>query len=1127
MASCPSCRNELPAGDFPFCPFCTAPLTEHPAALLQEERKVVSVLFCDLVGFTAASETADPEDVRARLRPYHHRLRGVIEAHGGTVEKFVGDAVMAAFGAPVAHEDDAERAVRAALAILEAIEALNEEDPSRALHVRIGINTGEAVVSLDARVMEGEGFVTGDVVNTASRLQGAAPVNGVVVSEQTFRETERVFVYEPLEAAAVKGKTASLAIYRPLRARARFGADVARAQTTPLVGRDLERTLVVSTFERAAQQRSCQLLTVVGEPGVGKSRLCVELFQYVDAQPGLVTWRQGRCLPYGEGIAFWALGEVVKAECGILDSDSPDEARVKLERAIPETEQDRPWLLARLGPLVGLAGEPAAQEESFTAWRRFLEGLAARRPTVLVFEDLHWADPALLAFLEHLADWVQGVPLLLLCTARPELYEQHSPFGARARNGQRINLAPLNDQETAQLVAALLDRAVLPAETQRQLLERAGGNPLYAEEFVRLLVDRGELGEEVELPGSVQALIAARLDTLTPERKGLLQDASALGKVFWSGALAAMGERDLADAEQALHELSRKELVRPSRTSSMEGEAEYGFWHALVRDVAYSQIPRAGRASRHQAAAAWIEARAGERVEDLADVLAYHYETALELSRAAGQTEQIGELEAAAFRYLLLAGERTLGLDTEQAEQTLARALKICPAGHPGRARALEYWAEALRHQSRLQEARAALEEALDLHRARGDTLAAGRTLTQLSLVFAWLGEPAAELVREALELLETLPPGAELVTAYSRQAGLHAVAAAFLEAITAADQAIDLAKRLGLPEPARAHATRGLARASLGDRDGLEEMRRGLKLAIDQGEGDLAAAFYSNLAFAVGLYEGPQAELDLFAEGIDFSRRRGLENAAEGMAGIQSDCIALAGHTERALVQAAETAERLEAAGSVAFIASRSLQVRLLTEQGSSAQAPDPEPLLAVARKSGDPQRLAEAIAGAAPLYEARGDHEQAAILLAELDRMPGTRGDSVYAGELPRFVRTCLALGDRELAASLLHGVQPLYPRADHSLASCHAQLAEAEGNHEEAARLYADAANRWQAFGTVPEHAYALLGQGRSLRALGDSAAEAALAEARELFMAIGYRAVLAETDALLAESQSAAS
>ena len=339
MTTCPSCGKELP-GEFPFCPFCAAPLTERPAASVQEERKVVSVLFCDLVGFTAASEAADPEDVRARIRPYHARLRQDIERYGGTVEKFIGDAVMAVFGAPVAHEDDAERAVRAGLRILEAIEELNEQDPALSLQVRIGINTGEAVVALDARPEEGEGIVTGDVVNTASRLQGAAPVNGIACSEQTYRHTERVFEYEELEPVAVKGKREPLAIFRPLRPHARFGSDVTRTHTSPLVGRELEKTLLIGMFERSAQQRSCQLVTIVGEPGVGKSRLCTELFGYVEDRPGLVRWRQGRSLPYGEGIAFWALGEIVKAECGILESDSPEEAAAKLAAALPADDPD-------------------------------------------------------------------------------------------------------------------------------------------------------------------------------------------------------------------------------------------------------------------------------------------------------------------------------------------------------------------------------------------------------------------------------------------------------------------------------------------------------------------------------------------------------------------------------------------------------------------------------------------------------------------------------------------------------------------------------------------------------------------------------------------------------------------
>jgi class 3 adenylate cyclase/tetratricopeptide (TPR) repeat protein len=1117
VATCPSCGKELP-GEFPFCPFCAAPLTEQPVATA-EERKVVSVLFCDLVGFTAASDALDPEDVRARIRPYHQRLREVIERFGGTVEKFVGDAVMAVFGAPVAHEDDAERAVRAGLRILEAIDDLNAQDDSLLLQVRIGINTGEAVVALGAKPEEGEGIVTGDVVNTASRLQGAAPVNAVAVSETTYRATERIFEYEPLEAATVKGKPEPLALYQPLAARARFGADITRTHATPLVGRDLERTLLVSTFERAVQQQSCQLVTVVGEPGVGKSRLCMELFSYIEVRAGLVRWRQGRCLPYGDGIAFWALGQIVKAECGILESDSPDEVRQKLAGSIPEGAQDRPWLLARLAPLVGLPAEPASQEESFTAWRRFLEGLAASSPAVVVFEDLHWADPALLAFLEHLADWVEGVPLLVLCTARPELHEQHPTWAAGLRNATTINLGPLNDRETAQLVSGLLERAVLPAETQQALLERAGGNPLYAEEFVRLLADRGDLGGEVEMPDSVQALIAARLDTLSPERKGLLQDASVIGKVFWAGALAQMGDRNPAEVELALHELARKELVRPSRTSSMEGEAEYGFWHALVRDVAYGQIPRAGRADRHQQAAAWIEAKAGERTEDLADVLAYHYVTALELVQAA-QGKVAAGLREEAVHYLGLAGERALRLDIDKAERNLSRALELAADDDPQRPLLLERWAQAAQQQGRLREARDALERALTGHRQSGDRLATGRTLSWLASVLVRLGDPRQhETLAAALRLLEAEPPAKDLVEAYARQAELHFVFGANEEAIAAADKALALAAQLDLPQPSQALGARAAAPAQRGAPLGFEELRQALNLAIEQGEGKSAAVLYNNLALQAWLYEGPQASLGLCRKGIEFCQRRGISLWAEALAGGLTPLMAELGEVEQASSQAAPLADRLEQAGNLGFVDPRALQLRLLAEQGRHEQAPSPEPMLRAARDSGEPQQMVFAVAAAARLLHVKAHADRARLLLGELDRIPDTRIDPVYATVLPGLVRSALALDAQALATRLAEGVPPLTPVQQHALVASRAQLAEAAGDHGEASRLYADAADRWRQFGNVPERAYALLGQGRCLSALGDPAAEQPLAEARELFASRGYAPALAETDALL--------
>jgi class 3 adenylate cyclase len=397
MTTCPSCGEENPERA-KFCLECGAAL-EQARRAVAEERKIVTVLFCDLVGFTARSDAADPEDVRARLRPYHARLRSEIERFGGTVEKFIGDAVMAVFGAPVAHEDDPERAVRAGLRILAAIADLNEQEPGLELQVRIGVNTGEAVIALGARPEQGEGIATGDVVNTAARLQATAPVGALVIGEATYRQTREIFVYEPLDPVEVKGKEEPLVRHRVLSARARFGEDLTRAPGTPLVGREHDLAVLQATYGKAVRESSVQLVTVVGEPGLGKSRLVAELFAFVDSQPEIVSWRQGRCLPYGEGISFWALGEIVKAQTGILESDSPEQASTKLEAGLPAEEEDREWLKARLGPLIGIdAGVAAAREESFTAWRRFLEAIATPRPGVFVFEDLHWAEEPLLAF---------------------------------------------------------------------------------------------------------------------------------------------------------------------------------------------------------------------------------------------------------------------------------------------------------------------------------------------------------------------------------------------------------------------------------------------------------------------------------------------------------------------------------------------------------------------------------------------------------------------------------------------------------------------------------------------------------------------------------------------------------
>jgi class 3 adenylate cyclase len=653
MSVCGRCGEDNPERAR-FCLACAAPLAA-PAVAGREERKRVSVLFCDLVGFTSRAEQLDVEDVRGLLTPYYERLRRELERHGGTVEKFIGDAVMALFGAPVAHEDDPERAVRAALAIGAAIAEFNEADPALDLHVRVGVTTGEALVALGARPVEGEGMASGDVVNTAARLQAAAPVDGILVDEATRWATSLQIAYWPAEPVAAKGKAELVPVWLALSPLANLGVEVDQASRAALVGRERELALLEAALARVRGEQSVQLVTLVGVPGIGKSRLVWELLQTVEAEPGLVTWRQGRCLPYGEGVALWALGEVVKAQAGILDTDPAGAAQAKLERTVQDLIADPAegaWVIGHLRPLVGLPGPtPDAgdrQEEAFAAWRRFLEGLAEQGPAVLVVEDLHWADDLLLDFLDHLVDWAAEVPLLLVATARPELLARRPAWGGGKPNSAIVSLAPLNEQDTARLVADLLQQALLPAEVQESLLVRAGGNPLYAEEYVRMLADRGflrkvagtwrlEQRDELPLPETVQGIIAARLDALGPDDKALLQDAAVLGKVAWLGALAALSAGDPATLEARLHTLERRELLRRERRSQVAGERQYAFRHVLIRDVAYGQLPRASRAGKHRRAAEWLEALSEDRAEDRAELLAHHWMAALDYAKAAGQ----------------------------------------------------------------------------------------------------------------------------------------------------------------------------------------------------------------------------------------------------------------------------------------------------------------------------------------------------------------------------------------------------------------------------------------------------------------------------------------------------------
>jgi class 3 adenylate cyclase/tetratricopeptide (TPR) repeat protein len=848
MIACPQCGREN-ADDARFCSACGTPLEAAQPA--REERKVVSVLFADLVGFTSRAEQMDPEDVRAVLEPYHARLRRELEQRGGTVEKFIGDAVMALFGAPTAHEDDPERAVRAAIAIRDWI---REEGR---LQVRIAVTTGEALVALGARPAEGEGMAAGDVVNTAARLQAAAPVDGILVDETTYRATSQKIEYRDAEPVSAKGKQELVSAWEAVEARARFGVDLAQAPRAPLIGRERELDVLVAALGRVRAERSPQLVTLIGVPGIGKSRLVYELSQVIESEAELTSWRQGRSLPYGEGVSFWALGEMVKAQAGVLETDSPEEAQGKLRTSIEGLLEgdDADWVARHLEPLVGVEGERELggdhRSEAFAAWRRFFEAMAEERPLVLVFDDLHWADEGLLDFVDHLVEWATGVPILVVCTARPELLTRRPGWGGGKTNAVTQSLSPLDDEQTARLLSALLERSVLPAETQAALLQRAGGNPLYAEEFVRMVADRELMAEDDwPLPESVQGIVAARLDALPAGEKALLQDAAVIGKVFWLGAAGSIGGVDRSAGEDCLHRLERKEFVRRERRSSVAAENEYAFRHLLVRDVAYSQIPRAQRAEKHRLAAEWLESLG--RPEDHAELVAHHYSSALELARAAGaDTAPLSERARVALRE---AGERADALGAFAAAMAFYRdAVELWPRTDPGWPLLLFQYGQAI---SFVYSADTydVLTEARDALLAAGDLGKAAEAETLIAETF-WLQghrDPAFEHVRAAQALVAGEPTSYSKAVVLANVSRYAMLAGERDESIRVGREALEMAEELGI-DWIRAHALNnmGISRLATGDSGGLGDLEESLALAVATSSPESVRA-YGNLASAL-----------------------------------------------------------------------------------------------------------------------------------------------------------------------------------------------------------------------------------------------------------------------------------
>jgi class 3 adenylate cyclase len=1114
VQTCPACDRENPE-DARFCANCGSPLGGSMGSP-REERKVITVLFADLVGFTSRSERLDPEDVRATLTPYFARLREELERRAGTVEKFIGDAVMAVFGAPTAHEDDPERAVRAALAIRDGLAEMNEHDPEIDLHVRVGVNTGEALVSLGVRPLQGEGMAAGDVVNTAARLQTAAPVDGILVGEATHRATERAIEFRPADPVQAKGKAEPVEAWEALEARSRYGVDVTRRVDTALVGRERELALLRDALDRARHQDEPQLVTLVGEPGIGKSRLVHELFVHIEGMPELINWRQGRCLPYGDGVSYWALGEMVKAEAGILETDPDAEAEAKLARMATELLADgdeRSWVTRHLRPLIGLSQDRESSQESSdeaqAAWRRFLESLAERRPTVLIIEDLHWADDGLLDFLDYLIDWTRDVPLLVLCTARPELLGRRPEWGGGKLNAATISLAPLSNDETARLLANLLDRAVLPAELQSALLDRAGGNPLYAEEFARMTADRPSADlTDVELPGSVQGIIAARLDGLDPDDKRLLQDAAVVGKTFWLGAVAAIGAQDPTDLERRLHELERGRFVRRARRSSVGAETEYAFLHLLVRDVAYGQIPRGARADKHRAAAAWIDSLGGERLEDRAELLAHHYLSALELARAAGQ--DTADLARPARLALRAAGDRAVGLAAyAAAERAYEAAVELWPVDDPERPTLLYQYGRSLWLHSDtgadvLDEARDELLAAGDVEMAALAELLLGDTVWRQGK-----GKEAQNHFDRAESLIEGRPASTEVAQAKAHLARYLMVTGRSIDAIRVGREALAVANSLGA-EDIRTFAlnTVGTARVNLGDLGGLDEIEESIQVAEAANLPWHVSRGHINMGVSL-FYAGEMVRaLDVHTRNLVYTQRYGIQGGITWNRAEVAFDLSLVGRWDESLEILDAEIARMEAdAPHYLEVQHRQSRARIRVGRGDPDGAlADADRGVEVGRSAGDPQALLPTLAERARVLFVLGHLEKA---VASIDEILGSIDPQPVMDWSWWIVPAAFILTEAGRAEEIL-------ALGGEDLPSRWIQAARLWASGDRAA-----AADRFEEIGSAPDEAYARVKEAERLIAAGRRAeAEPFLSRALELYRGMGATAFIREAEQLLA-------
>jgi class 3 adenylate cyclase/tetratricopeptide (TPR) repeat protein len=1110
----------------------TAPAAPAPTPPfdLPEERRQVTVLFADLSGYTAVAERMDPESVKALVDRCLRRLAQEVERYGGTVDKYIGDNVMAIFGAPVAHEDDAERAIRAALGMQDAMAEINDElGDTHGVNfaLRVGVNTGEVVAGA-----VGDGYtVMGDTVNVAARLQAAGRPGEVTVGERTFRATSHAVDYRRLEPLHLRGKAEPVPAWE---ATGLVAAHPTRrtAVESPLVGREDELALIESLYERVEREGRPHLVTVIGEAGVGKSRLLRELEPRLGARDPGPAFRHGRCLAYGPGIVYWALGEVIRAECGIVDSDPSDIAWEKLAAGVGglvdgevSAEQTAGSIARLLGietPVALPAGEaedPQRMRESFfSAVRTCVEGMARREPLVLAFEDIHWADEGMLDLIEYLARWVDG-RLLILCLARDELLERRAGWGSGRRQATQVVLEPLTTDQTQDLVAALLPGAGNgSADVAQAVADRAGGNPFFAEEMVRRLLEQ-ESADAAELPETVHALLAARLDSLDAVERRLVQQASVVGRTFWTGWLKTEETED-GDLTRALASLQDKDIFVPGEGGSrLTGERELAFKHVLIRDVAYGTLPKAVRCSRHFEVGRFIEERAGDRTDEFVSLLAEHYGRAAVLGEEAGLgLDELAPIHRKALHYLETAGDSAAAIYSNEeafAQYEAARDLR-CPHDPATVARIGEKLGDVALRMGRVDVALDVWEECLEYQRAQENLERVGDLNRKIGAGLWHKGETkqAIQRYQKGINLLKDGPPSLELVHLYEEAASLYMHTGDNMLAIYASEKALRLAERLGETRAAsRAHGIFGRVFGRIGDtQKARENLERSVELARESDRSETIRALLTlgyHLEISDADYSGAAAA---YEEALALAQRVGdlpaqveLHSALALLAVWRADWEA----ARRATEASAGVAEREGLVGKLAF--PYMLRGLLLWRKGDWERA---ERTYRRAHELADQAGWSEvafsALYGLAMTRRDSGDLagsvtaldqaldvcERAGLIAQSIQAMSARAVTLTHSG---RFEQAAESAEEAGRLAERLH-----YPVAQ-------AAATEARGacalDPEAGAQLLEDARERWRELGRPLDAARCDLWRGRLLWAHDPDAAAGALGAAHESFERLG--------------------